>query len=130
MAEGNELATGGIVGGAVALITAITSALGITSRLRDVEAKTKKNAAAIAELRDQVEDQLKDQAAELDALKKIKAMPADEVRALVVAEIERLRVAFRSEMKTMDERFTVLRERLSGVRQAVRDLTGRGRNTH
>ena len=34
MAEGNELATGGIVGGAVALITAITSALGITARLR------------------------------------------------------------------------------------------------
>jgi len=123
MADGHDLATGGVAGGVVAVLSAIVNAIGVRRRLRAVESKAKRTAAELAELRDQTDARVQDLEAEIEALRQARPMPADEVRALVGNELERLRVAIQTEMKkTMDDRFSALRDRLAELRRMVKRI--------
>jgi hypothetical protein len=124
MADTNELATGGVAGGVVAVITAIANAIGVRRRLRAVEGKTKRQAAELAEQaehKDEMDARVQDIEAELEALREKKPMAADEVRALVAAEVAKLGATIQAELKKMmNERFAAQRDRLADIRRAIK----------
>lgn len=119
----DELATGGVAGGVVAVLTAIANAIGVRRRLRAVEARARKLAIELAEHKDEEAMRAQDIEAELEAWRQKNPLPADEVRALVAAEVARLGATIQAELKkTLDERFAAQRDKLGEIRRAIKRL--------